>query len=99
VFAYLVVGLIPLFGNGLVFWASASSLVYGFIMIASAVHALGPNNITPFPEPTGFNQLVTEGVYGAVRHPMCNRKSPSIKPRKTRIKYQLKVLLKSNKSL
>jgi protein-S-isoprenylcysteine O-methyltransferase Ste14 len=75
VFAYLVVGLIPLFGNGLVFWASASSLVYGFIMIASAVHALGPNNITPFPEPTGFNQLVTEGVYGAVRHPMCKAQS------------------------
>ena len=30
---------------------------------------------------------------------LCNRKSLSIKPRKTRIKFQLKVLIKSNKSL
>jgi hypothetical protein len=29
----------------------------------------------------------------------CNRKSLSIKPRKTRIKYQLEVLIKSNNSL
>jgi len=43
-------------------------------MIVSAIKSLGPDNITPFPEPTTTNELVTAGVYGAVRHPMCKEK-------------------------
>jgi len=79
VFTCVVFGFFPFFGNDVVFWTSVISLIYGIIMIVSAVKSLGPENITPFPEPTNTNELVTAGVYSAVRHPMCKERiSPMI---------------------
>ena len=44
-------------------------------------------------------QLSNSTSYEVTRSDICYRKSLSVKPRKTRLKFQLKVLLKSNKSL
>jgi protein-S-isoprenylcysteine O-methyltransferase Ste14 len=71
VFLSVVVGVVPFIGNGFLLWASLFTLLYGLIMIVSALNTLGPTNLTPFPEPTLKNELVSNGVYGAVRHPMC----------------------------
>ena len=71
VLASFAVGTFPVFGNGLIFWASSFLLTCGCALIAASFHALGPTNLTPFPEPTKQNLLTTDGMFGAVRHPMC----------------------------
>lgn len=41
----------------------------GLLVIAAGQSVLG-GNLSPFPEPSKTNQLVTSGIYGMIRHPM-----------------------------
>jgi len=41
----------------------------GLLVIAAGQSVLG-GNLSPFPEPSKTNQLVTGGIYGMIRHPM-----------------------------
>jgi protein-S-isoprenylcysteine O-methyltransferase Ste14 len=53
-------------------WLRALGLVIlamGGILGAGGARKLG-NNLTPFPKPKEDGQLVTDGVYGLVRHPI-----------------------------
>lgn len=49
--------------------AGAASLLGGLVFITSGALKLGPS-LSPFPEPSKSNSLVTTGPYSAVRHPM-----------------------------
>jgi hypothetical protein len=63
----------------------AQSVSRGAARCASQVNGRGAHAYA-----RGATHVLDRGV--------CNRKSLSLKPRKTRFKFQLKVLLKSNKS-
>ena len=49
--------------------AGTAALVGGLVFLTSGTLKLGPS-LSPFPQPSKSNSLVTNGPYGAVRHPM-----------------------------
>jgi protein-S-isoprenylcysteine O-methyltransferase Ste14 len=49
--------------------SGSAALLGGLVFLSSGTLKLGPS-LSPFPEPSKGNSLVTTGPYGAVRHPM-----------------------------
>lgn len=67
---FLVIGDIPLLGDGIAFVSGPGLMVAGASLALAGVVELGPNNLTPFATPVKDNELKTNGVYAISRHPM-----------------------------
>jgi len=65
---FLLFGVHPLVAFALHF-AAVGSFVLGLYIIFRAVFDLG-RNTTPFPAPINANELITDGIYDVVLHPM-----------------------------
>lgn len=65
---FLLFGVHPLVVFALHFTA-VGSFIAGLYMMVRAVLDLG-RNTTPFPTPINTNELITDGIYDLVRHPM-----------------------------
>jgi protein-S-isoprenylcysteine O-methyltransferase Ste14 len=65
----ILYGDIPLFGDTLKFLFGPGMFVLGGVVAGLGVKELG-SNISPFPKVSDNTDLVTDGIFGEVRHPI-----------------------------
>lgn len=66
----VLLGGIPVVGDGLREIAGAGVLLLGFTIATASFLDLGDESLSPFPKPTATGTLKTTGVYQQMRHPM-----------------------------
>ena len=66
----LAVGDVPMLGAPLQAVTGPGLILGGLGLIAAGVLELGPTNLTPYPNPVEKNDLKTNGIFGACRHPI-----------------------------
>ena len=61
---------IPFLNNLFVFLGGPGLMIGGGAVILASLNDLGSNNLTPFLSPVSSGSLVTDGIFGKIRHPI-----------------------------
>jgi len=60
---------IPIINNLLTFLGGPALMLGGIAIILTALNDLSSRNLTPFLKPVSGGSLMTDGIYGEMRHP------------------------------
>ncbi|CAB9507305.1 Isoprenylcysteine carboxyl methyltransferase (ICMT) family [Seminavis robusta] len=71
-FVSIVIGTFPLpyIGQVFAFLGGPGLMLAGGALILAALNDLGDNNLTPFLAPVARGELITDGIYSKIRHPI-----------------------------